>query len=295
MAKVTKTIRENVAKLFRDGMKKADIQRELTVSRHVVDRWCKVKGANFSDKHRPGRPSKFGAALRRKIRRQAKTLSITAAAITRRHNKLQCSPKTRITKMTVCRILKAGRKPRAWRRIESVRVLRAANKAARLAFCRMEKPTRDCPWVFADGKVFTMTKDRLGMLTRAWVRRGEKPPRKTNKRLLAHLHIYGAVAKGFKSRLIFVPPSGSGTTPKSKETFKASHYLGVLRSLKTDLEQRYPPGSQYRLIRDRASQHVKQASREAVTALGVSILESFPAQTGTSTASSTFGPSCSVV
>jgi hypothetical protein len=217
--------RKEIVKLFRAQRTKAFIQRTAGVSRKHVDRWCKEaakKRPNYNDKRRSGRKPKLVLEVRRAYRRQAETVGVSAADIASRHNEEPANADNQISSKTVCRVLKSGRKPRAWKKIPSGRRLRSENKAARMEFCKTFKPSPTQPLVFTDGKIVTQTKDKLGLRKHAWVRPDNVPVR-TNKRLLAYLHFYGAVAKGFKSSLIFVPPSGSGTNPKSTTNFQAEH------------------------------------------------------------------------
>jgi hypothetical protein len=253
---------------------------KCNVSLKVAKRWvaeADLRCPKYEDGHRAGRPIKFGSPIKKEIRAKSKSPRLNASQITRKFNKKHATDSLTISNTTVRRMLSSMRAPPKWKKLTNSRRLRVDNQEARRKFAKCHKPMAAIPWVYMDGKILSLTRDKCGLLTYAW-QHPDKPLVKSDKRLVAYCHFYGAVGEGFKSQLTFVPPTGYGKTPKSAETFKAVHYLQVLGGLKKELQARYPAGQQYRLIRDRASQHLKKTNAGPLDTLNMSILEAFPAQ-----------------
>ena len=276
MARASLETRLAVINLIKAGKSKTFIMKKLNVGRRVVDRWATEATAgrpNVLDCPRSGRPRKFDATSRRAVKRSA-IRQTSVAILVGRYNKRHAVPMSR---ETAARILCNGKKPLKRFKIESTRVLRTANKQARAEFCQEHGPTPDEPWVYIDSKSISLTKDRNGMVDWAW-QDPKKPLKKTNGRLLAHFHFYAAVAKGHKSKLVFVPLSSDGTSPKSPETFKTSHYVVAMQKLAKDICTWFGGSMQFKVIRDRASQHTKADKDGSLDPLNLPILECFPAQ-----------------
>jgi transposase len=275
--KLSPQLRQDIIKLALAGVSKSKAASKLGVGRRAVDRWyaeAKEKAPNVQDKPRIGRPPKFNPDERKAMRRSA-AAGANSVDISRAYAKKK--GKT-IHSSTVRGILKQGKKCMEWKPVLKRRALREANKLERVKFCRKEQPTRRVSWVFMDSKAISATKDRLGGLQYAW-QDPKKPLKKTDQRSLAYFHFYGAVAKGHKSKLIFVPPSwDGGKEPKSKETFKSMHYVKVMKGLHEEFSTWYPNSSSYAIIRDRASQHIKAEANGALSHLNLPINDSFPAQ-----------------
>ena len=81
---------------------------------------------------------------------------------------------------------------------------------------------------------------------------------------------------GRQSKLVFVPPSSDGTSPKSPETFKTSHYVAAMQKLAKDMCTWFGGSMQFKVIRDRASQHIKADKEGSLTPLNLPILEACP-------------------
>lgn len=269
-------VRQSIIDLALAGRSKTEVRSRLKVKRRAVDRWFKEaqnQHPNIMDKPRSGRPTKFSSPDKKAIRRSARpgrTAAEIARSFTIKKNKS-------IHKSTVARILKRGRRPLAWLAVTTKRCLRRSNKLARAEFCKGDGPASRVSWVFLDSKMISLTKDKLGSLTFAW-QDPKKRLKKVNKQLVAFFHFYAAVSKGHKSRLHFVPPSWNGTCPKSKETFKGKHFLDVMGKLSTEFKSWFKSTADFTVIRDRATQHVKEGNSQALAALDVPVLESFPAQ-----------------
>lgn len=126
--------------------------------------------------------------------------------------------------------------------------------------------------------MMSMYTGKHGKLSYAW-QHADVPLTKGSGRLMAHYHFYAAVAKGFKSKLYFVPPSCEGDSrPKSATSFKGEHYVEVIRGLAKELKGWKPSTGSYHIIRDKARQHTSAATNKALAPLNLPIMESFPAQ-----------------
>ena len=266
-----------VIRLAQAGMSNNDIMRTLKRGRCFVERWvAEARNAepNVEDKPRSGRTKKVDSKLHKAMKRMA-TPRNTAVSISRR---LKQQGRAEVSPSTVLRELKKGRVPLSWQPVVMAKRLRPANKSARQAFCSSTKMDAHAPWVFLDGKQMCLYSEKNGSLTNAWQRAGE-PVYKGNGKLVALYFFYGAVAKGFKSRLYFVAPSCVDPKhPKAAETFKSEHFVGVMQSLAKDLGRAGISMGPYHIIRDKAKQHTSKATAEALAPLKLPIMESFPAQ-----------------
>jgi hypothetical protein len=94
------------------------------------------------------------------------------------------------------------------------------------------------------------------------------------------LHFYAAIAKGFKSKLYFVPPTPPSNSKqrKSKVNFSSSHFIPVIKKIHKEVGSRGKLGSRFKYIMDSARQHTNKASKAAMRKAGVQLVEGFPAQ-----------------
>jgi transposase len=250
---------------------------KLGVGRYFTDHWvakAKEQRPNVDDKHRSGRPRALNRTLHKAVKRMAtgRTTAVKIASRLAQKGKAQVSPST------VLRAIKSGRAGLVWRPVTMARSLREPNKIQRLQFCKSTNMTADVPWIFVDGKQLSLYSGKTSGLTHAW-QHADATVHKGDGKLVAVYFFYAAVGLGFKSRLIFVPPSCvDKDTPKSAETFKSEHFVGAMEQLARDLERAGYEGRPYLIIRDRAKQHVSKATVKALAPLKLPILESFPAQ-----------------
>lgn len=168
---------------WRTGLSKRAIAKKFGHSRSWADTWVPRGSAtrtNVEDKPRPCRPRKVNTALHKQTKRMSnpKTIAVQIAS------RLKQSGKAELSESTVRRELKLGRVPKEWKPVVKSRHLRAANKAARLAFCSATRMTDQAPWIFLDGKQLCLYDDPYGGLTYAWQRAGETL-RKGDGRLVA--------------------------------------------------------------------------------------------------------------
>ena len=90
---------------------------------------------------------------------------------------------------------------------------------------------------------------------------------------------YAAVAKGWRSKLYFVPPSprvGSGKA-KGDRAFESTDYERFMVGLDRELRRHFD-GQLFNIIRDRASQHIKAEKYAVLSALNLPIVVDYPAQ-----------------
>ena len=270
-------IRREIFERSRKGESKDSVKTALNVKRSHVDRWWQDMVSSVDDlKDRPrsGRPRVLNSSECKAIKRAARA-GASAVDIAMRRTK---AGKTQVSRWTVARVIRGGRCPLFWQREREMRVLRKANREERLSFCSTFRLAPNTSLVFLDGKVLTVYRGQHGNIRYRWAP-ADAPPVKTKGKLLAHLHLYAAVANGWRSRLYFVPPSppvGSGMT-KSPETFKAEHYVKVMTGLHHELQHHFQ-NRPYLIIRDRATQHLKAEESGALDHLHLPIVQEYPTQ-----------------
>ena len=277
MGKSNPAQRAEVVKFALRGCTKAHTRLRLKVSRAVVDRWWINSDGTapcMEDLPRSGRPRLLGSMEAKAIKRSLKG-GATLAVVKKRRDARGLLP---VSRQTLRRAAARGRQPLSYQMEKAVRVLSDANKKARYDWTDKFDPSSHTPWVFMDGKVVTIYLGRRGNVTMRWAPVG-KPPAKAKGRLLAHLHFYAAVAKGWRSKLYFVPPSppvGSGKA-KGDRAFEFSDYERIMVGLDRELRAHY--GDQpFSIIRDRASQHIKAEKLEVLSDLNLPIVLDYPAQ-----------------
>ena len=259
------------------GRTKAFTIRKMKVSKAVVNRWWPPSDGsapNLEDSPRSGRPRLLSSMEVKAVKR-----SLAAGAnlvqVMKRRERRGLKP---VSKSTLSRSAAMGRKPLKYQKVKAIRVLSSANKAARYVWTSKFNLSSRTPLVFLDGKVVTLYKGRRGNVSWLWAPVGQPPVRPKGK-LLAHLHFYAAVAKGWRSRLYFVPPSppqGSGKA-KADRAFQSTDYEHVMVGLDRELRNHYGTRP-FRIIRDRASQHIKAEKFSVLSDLNLPIVEDYPAQ-----------------
>ena len=124
-----------------------------------------------------------------------------------------------VSRMTVNRALKMGRKPLQYLPVIRGRRLSDVNQLKRVAFCQQSTRQQWHKIIFADSKFLYVYEDKA----RGWLFKWQNPdsrevvPQHSNPFVF---HFYAAVGTGFKSSLVFVPPTrGDGV----KDTKKKPH------------------------------------------------------------------------
>ena len=125
-----------------------------------------------------------------------------------------------------------------------------------------------------------------------------RPPARAKGKLLAYLHFYAAVAKGWRSKLYFVPPSpqvGSGKA-KGDRAFESTDYERFMAGLDREL-QRHFPTSRGSFSASSGTGPLSISRRRSMRSSQPSTCPSWwttPPRAGTSTASSMCGPNWSI-
>lgn len=259
------------------GCTKAHTSRHLKVSKAVVDRWWPNADGSapcLEDSPRPGRPRLLDSTEVKAVKRALKN-GATLAVVKKRREQQGKQP---VSRQTLRRAAARGRQPLAYQMEKAIRVLSDANKKARYDWTDAFDPSSATPWVFLDGKVVTVYRGHRGNVTMRWAPVG-RPPARGKGKLLAYLHFYAAVAKGWRSKLYFVPPSppvGSGKA-KGDRSFESADYEHVMAGLDRELRRHFQ-GQLFSIIRDRASQHIKAEKFAVLSALNMPIVVDYPAQ-----------------
>ena len=226
------------------------------------------------DKPRSGRPRKLPGPIITSMKKKSKR-RVTASQLARDY----MGPHGQtVSRQTVARALATGSRPLSYQRITKIKRLSRVNKQKRYEFCQQFKPASKLPWVFIDGKVCTLYENGGNGYSFTWWPADEVPRIQPGK-LLAYLHFYAAVGKGFRSKLHFVAPTPSirSGLPKGKEAFQYKDYIKLWEALKPELDSHYGKG-RYRIIRDRATQHTKAEKFPAYLKLKVPLVEDYPPQ-----------------
>jgi hypothetical protein len=94
------------------------------------------------------------------------------------------------------------------------------------------------------------------------------------------MHFYGFVGKGYKSKLYFVPPSAPAGSRacKGRESYASKHFIELLPKVKRDLQGGNKCDARHPLVLDHARQHTSAASKAAIQAMQLHLVEDFPAQ-----------------
>jgi transposase len=280
MVRLLPVLRREISDRHRSKQSNIKIQHGMKLGKVAVARWIdegEKKQPCWEDSPRSGRPCKLNGAQRTAVRRACRKKS-TATAVALAFSK-HGNPK--ISRMTVSRLWRSGRRPRIWAKKVVRKRLSPVNKKKRLDFARAYRPTAAIPWAFTDGKVLSLYTGEGGVTHMRWQRVDEldQPNEAGPSKLVARFFIYAVVGRGIKSRLLFTAPSptrGSGMATGAR-AFMSCNYVRLMRAFKQELV-RWRPSGRYRLIRDRAPQHVSRTSNEAMASLGLPILEPFPPQ-----------------
>ena len=250
------------------------IARQLGISRSSAHRHAHAAGS-ITDKPKSGRPSKLTTPQRRVVRRLAMNGRSTVIIAKR----LSINHGVDVSRTTVGRVLKRGRKPLEYLPVIRGRGLSTTNIQKRMAFCQQQLGSKWAGVLFMDSKYLYVYRDQA----KRWLLRWQDP--KTRVVVPQHpnpyvFHFYAVVGMGFKSYLVFVPPTrGEGVDdPRDKTTFKSQHFLGAVEQLQHEIEGGVMGGAGYRVVLDHARQHTSKASKAGITKLGLPVLEGFPPQ-----------------
>lgn len=255
----------------------AYLARRFKCTPDTVRRW-RNRGSSGAavglDAQRSGRPRKLDAAAVRSSKRAAKN-GATAATIAARISRNRA---IEVSASTVRRALKGGRRPLEYRVVQRGRVLSAANKVKRAAFCETHAGAHTRTWLYVDSKLFFLFRNAAGQLRCRWQTKGEKVvvPRGSNPTVL---HCYGAVGTGFKSNLLFVNPTPpAGTKQKKGESFDSPVFISEVLPWMVDAARRFRGGGRCAVVLDNAKPHTSKTSQAAIADSGMRMVEGFPTQ-----------------
>lgn len=266
--------RQKVRELYHAGMKIKSIAKELHISQSSAKRHAHATGST-ADKPKSGRPRKLTSQNSRVVRRlaqQGQSTRSIAVRLARRHGVF-------VSRMTVNRKLKVGRKPMQYLPVIRGRRLSDVNMKKRVEFCQQSTRQQWHKIIFADSKFLYVYKDEA----RGWLYKWQNPharevvPQHSNPYVF---HFYAAVGKGFKSSLVFVPPTkGEGVgDSKNKITFKSEHFLVAVEQLHDEIQEGFSEGARYSMVLDHARQHTSKKSIAGLANLNVSVVKGFPPQ-----------------
>lgn len=274
--RLTELQRKEIGQLVHADPNVSRLARQYRVTRDTIRKWLqegRKEMPDYVDKPRTGRPKLVNQRMKNAMRRLAGKRMPSRQIMQR----MAQTYGFRVSQMTVRRVLKTGRQPMHYARIRRGRELRDVNVGKRLEFCTTHAGDDFSKWVFIDAKDVYCYYDAGGRAAWKWQRVGEhSDPLLSNPWVF---RVYGAVALGHKSNLIFVlpsPPEGS-RLHKSRETYTSLEYIRMMSSLKVSFQHWYPRGG-YQIIQDKAKQHTSKASVKALAEMHLPILNDFPPQ-----------------
>jgi transposase len=271
---ISPATRQQCRDLYHAGMKIESIAKQLHISYSSAKKHAHATGST-ADKPKSGRPRKLTGKKRRVVRRLAQnghSTRIVAILLGTRHG-------VSVSRMTVNRALKMGRKPLQYLPVIRGRRLSDVNQLKRVAFCQQSTRQQWHKIIFADSKFLYVYEDKARGWLFKWQNADSREvvPQHSNPFVF---HFYAAVGTGFKSSLVFVPPTrGEGVEdPKKKTTFKSEHFLVAVEQLHDEIQRGFSGGAEYSMVLDHARQHTSKASKAGLAKFNVLVLEGFPPQ-----------------
>jgi transposase len=258
----------------------AQLARQLKVSEPTIKRWQEEglkPRPNYSDRPGRGRKRIFNTEQVGVIKGWARKGAFVKKIAEDAHRRFN----TKASKSTIHRVLKSGRYPLVFAPVRRAKQLSQANKVERKAWCGASKGCHVGKWVFVNAKDLFLYYGDDKNLKMAWQDIGCPPkPMPHNP---WQFRFYGAVSKGHKcTTLFFVPPSPTVGTKqhKSKLSFDAECFKGVLDWLRGELDVWYPLGSGHapQVVMDHASQHTAKISKVHIHELDIKLVEGYPPQ-----------------
>ena len=258
------------------GINITHVAKQFNITTKTARKWLQEglkQRPDFADKPRSGRPPKLAQQQKNSIRRHA-THRDTSRQIKERLERLHG---VQVSLSTIARVLGSGRNPLSWRAIKRGKVLSPINIQKRLQFAKQHLGDDFKKWVFLDQFDDYPSYEKDGSASECWQSDKSQPAPALGT--IWSFRMYTAVGWDFKTPLFFTAPSPQEGTHdhKSKETFTAKHFIGLMEQMKPYLDQRYPTGD-YVIIRDKAPQHTAKVSKKATEEMGLPILNDYTAQ-----------------
>lgn len=230
-----------------------------------------------------GRPQLLDKTERYRIKRLAGS-NKSAKQITEAINKARAKKQqTAVSYHTVLRAITGGGPALRHLPVERSRVLSQANKKKRAAFCDSNKNWKSGLILFSDSKLVQLYKDDKGFLVprqgKAWQDPRQRRVQSSSSNPYK-LHMYAAVGKNFKSKLMFTNPTPAkgSKAHSSKEAFAAGDFIKVYKKIEA-VASKLPGGaSKYRLLLDNATQHTAKDTKAAIASAKLKVVEGYPPQ-----------------
>lgn len=272
MVKLSEAQRQSVHEAHRhERISFRQLAARFSVTPRIAKHWALEgykKRPRWADSRRSGRPRKLSVSQRKKVKALASRGKSCRQIAAENDNLGVCFS-------TVHRTLRGGRKPLCWGRKRRAQQLRPANIPKRLQWCAANIQPSQQPEVFLDAKGCYMRRGQATDVEFCWQDpTKEDAPAAEGKG--AMVQFYGAVARGHKSKLHFVPPT-PGTKPKSRG-LTAVHFAQAFKAMHKEMKAWY--GSEpFTIIMDRAKPHTAKSTRLAMTKMGATQVDaSFPPQ-----------------
>ena len=255
----------------------AALGRRYKCHRHSIVHWLeqgKKPHPNYCVAAGRGRKPILSKAERTRVRKLARATKPATKIMTRINRNRKCQ----VSLSTIRQCIKSGRFEVRWLPLTRSKALSDTNKQMRLQFCTANPRPAVNTWVFLDAKFLYLYNDGTPFVHYCWQRMGEELPIQATEHPTVFM-FYGAVARGHKSRLYFVPPTPAigSNRKKNKDNFCSRHFVEMLERMKVEIDDWFPDG-RYVIIRDHASQHTSHESKAAIKRMGVHIKEDYPPQ-----------------
>lgn len=270
--------REKLGTLALAGKSIRSLALFFNCTRHTVRRWreeAEKPVPNWDDAPRSGRPAKLSNAAQRHARRSART-GHTVPQVAISVNKKRQEP---VSTATVRRALVKGTHPLQWAPVNRGRRLSAVNKLNRFHFAQKHQSSQSGAWLYGDSKLLYLYQDGPSSVTYAWQDLKQQQERRPAGDPIV-MHFYAIVGKGCKSKLVFTVPSAplGSKRRKAKEAFASRHYIDVAQQLHSTIKTWGKDSKRHPVVMDRARQHTSKASKAAIEAMCMHLLDNFPAQ-----------------
>ena len=229
----------------------------------------------YTDQPGRGRKPVLSSAEKQSAKRKAlKRRSV--AEITSSLNAKRAKP---VSSSTINRSLKGGRDPLSYQPVTHGRHLSETNKKKRAKWAVQQQKSHTAIWVYLDSKYLYIYEDARGYIHWCWQNTKKKLHLKIKSNPTV-LHFYAAIAKGFRSKLYFVPPTPrfGSKQRKTKVNFASKHFLCVIKKIHKEVVSSGKLGSRVKYLMDRARQHTSKASQAGMRDAGVQLVGGFPAQ-----------------
>jgi hypothetical protein len=166
-----------------------------------------------------------------------------------------------------------------WAPVNRGRTLSAENKEYRFEWGQDHLNAQTGSWLFCDSKLLFCYRDGDSNNRYCWQQPGQQQPQRPRGDPVV-MHVFAVVGKGLKSPLVYTAPSApkGSKQRKSKENFASKHWIAVAKQLHKTIKAAGKNSRRHPIVLDYAKPHRSKTSAPANEAMGLHLMEGFPAQ-----------------